>query len=153
MLKFSLSLFTRCIFLYVLFCHLMCCFFLVYHFSKLNLPVLIGPLSAIQSFSQHLTFLTSPSHTFGSRWVSCQCAANIQRPGISNLHRQRPLRVPVNTMIRWSLRGSFLVRSEKNHVRPGQDSNQGPLYLQSNVILMDQNIPCVLMVHALDCLC
>ena len=44
-------------------------------------------------------------------------AANIRRPGISNLHRYSPVRVPIHTLVEWSLVDSLLVSSEI-HVWP-----------------------------------
>ena len=105
-----------------------------------DLPSLVGPLFVTQLFSHPWT-LTSPDHwvTLGNQYsglpeetisLSVLCAANIRCPGISNLHRHCPLRVPILTLIDWSLRDSFIVPREI-HVRPVQDSNQGPLEIQS----------------------
>ena len=44
------------------------------------------------------------------------CAANIRLTGISNLHRNRPLRVPIHTQVKLSLGESILVPREI-HVR------------------------------------
>ena len=52
---------------------------------------------------------------FMSPWVNYfnpgLCAANIRRPGISNVHI-RPLRVPFRTLVEWILGDSFLVLKE-----------------------------------------
>ena len=68
-------------------------------------------------------------------------AANTRRPGISTLHRDRFLCVPIPTLVEW-FEDSFLVPREI-HVRPMLDSNQGHLDLLSNAPPLEQraNVP------------
>ena len=54
--------------------------------------------------------------------------------GISNLHRHRPLRVPIHTFVEWFLVDPFCLPREM-HIRQVYDSNQGPVDLQ----LLDQH--------------
>ena len=88
----------------------------------LKLSLLIWPLSVIQPFCHPLT-LTSPGHwaTLGKQRsdlpgetisLPVLYAPNIRRPGISNLHRDRPLKVPIYTLVEWSIGYSFLVLRE-----------------------------------------
>ena len=108
--------------------------YLQYNLLKLKLLVLVGLLSAVQPFSNPLT-LTSPGHwsMLGNQHsglpgetISLQVlsAAIIWCPGISNLHRHRPLKVPIHTQVEWSLGDSFLVPREI-HIKSLQHSNQG----------------------------
>ena len=111
-----------------------------------RLQVVVGPLSAIHPFSHSLA-LTSPGHWatlenyrsgFTGDIISLPVlwAANIRRPGISNLHRHRRLGVQYTP---GSTEASVL--REDNHVRPVLDSNQGPLDLQFNALQLDQRGP------------
>ena len=67
-------------------------------------------------------------------------AVNIRRPGISHLHRHHPLKVPIHTLFKWSLRDSFLVVHRDIHVCSVQDTNRGPLDLHANA-LQTSDIP------------
>ena len=69
---------------------------------KVKVPVLVGPLSAIQPLSHSLT-LTFPGHLgyirklvfrYPRKTISLLvwCAVYIRCPGISNLDRHRPLK-------------------------------------------------------------
>ena len=106
----------------------------------LKLPVLV----AIQPLFD-INFLWSLGYGLPEKTISLPvlCAAFIRRPGISNMHRHRPLRVPIHILFEWSLGDSFLVLREI-HVRPVYDSNhQGSLDLQSNMLSLDQRAPVV----------
>ena len=76
-------------------------------------------LGCFQLFSHPLTFNFPRSFdcirklAFGSPLGNCftpvLCAANRWCPEISNLHKHRPLWVPIHTLVEWSLWDSFLV--------------------------------------------
>ena len=64
-------------------------------------------------YIRKLTFRSPRGNLFHSHLF----APNIRHPGLSKLHRHRPLRVPTRTLIERSLGNSFLVPREI-HVRP-----------------------------------
>ena len=79
---------------------------------KLKLPVFGRAAFSYSATLGHLTSLVTGLHLelhLGlpggsiSLLVFNLCAANIRCPGISNLHRHSPLRVPIYTLVKWSL--------------------------------------------------
>ena len=97
---------------------------------KLKLPVLVWSLSSIQPFSHPLT-LTSPCHwasfrvSLGKLFHFRFCSqTTFGAQDISNLHRHRPLREQIHTLVKWNLGDSCHVPREI-HARPVYDSNQG----------------------------
>ena len=91
-----------------------------------KLQVLAGATLSLPSFDifpGHWSTLANELE-FGSPWGNYftpdMCAASIRRLVISNLNRNRPLRVPILTLVEWSLRDSWLVPREI-HVMSGYD--------------------------------
>ena len=98
-----------------------------------------------------LTFNSTMSSRYISKLVFITisllvlCASNIRRQWISNLHRNRPLRIPIHTLAEFSLGDSFLV-PRKNHVRQYLDWNRvecattGPTLPASKTRLQGMNL-------------
>ena len=61
--------------------------------------------------------------------------------GISKLHRHSPLRVPIHTLVEWSLGDSFFLCPEKITLGQCRIWNHGPLDLQSNALPLGQRAP------------
>ena len=114
---------------------------------------MVGLLSAIQPFS-HLSTLTSSGHWLHQEisvlvsqeklfhsWFCVHTTYSAQ-VYLYNLHRHHPLKVPIHTLVDWSLRDSFLVPREI-HVRLVRELNQEPLDLQLNALPLDQRTPLI----------
>ena len=97
-------------------------------------PLFVIKLPLSLGYTRKLAF-ASP---WGKYFTPGLCAVNMRRPGISNLKKHSPFRVPIHILGELGGLGDTFLMPREIHVRPVQDSNHGPFELQQNVLPLYQ---------------